>query len=74
MTDDELDQRVRAGILAEELDTAPLERSIRERMRQRSMPRRAVAVAAGLALLAAGGVAYRQFFSPHTPGVCVASL
>ena len=73
MTDDELDQRVRASILSEELDTGPLERSIRARMGKRWMPRRAVAVAACLAFVVAGGVAYRQFFGPQTPPVCAAA-
>ncbi len=73
MTDDELDQRVRASILAEPLDTAPLERSIRARMSKRSMSRRAVAVAAGIAWVALGGLAYRQFFGPRTPAVCIAA-
>jgi len=73
MTDDELDQRVRASILAEELDTAPLERSIRAHMGRRSMPRWAVAVAVGIALVAAVGLAYREFISPPTPPVCAAA-
>ena len=76
MTDDELDQRVRASILSEELDTAPLERSIRARMSQRMSKRwmpRAVTMAAGLALIAAGGFAYRQLFGSRTPPVCVAA-
>ncbi len=73
MTDDELDQRVRASILAEELNTAPLERSIRERMQRPRLPPRALAVAAGIALVVVGGLAYRQFFGPRTPPVCVAA-
>jgi hypothetical protein len=73
MTDDELDQRVRASILSEELDTASLERSIRARMSKPSMPRWAVAAAAGIALAAVGGLAYREFFVPRTPPVCVAA-
>ncbi len=73
MTDDELDQRVRASILSEELDTAPLERSIRERMQRPRVPRWAVAVAAGVVLAAAGGLAYREFIGPPTPPVCAAA-
>jgi hypothetical protein len=73
MTDDELDQRVRASLLSEEQDTALLERSIRERLHRPRVQRGAVAVAAGLALIVAGGFAYRQFFGPRTPPVCIAA-
>ena len=65
MTDDELDQRVRASILAEELDTARLERSIRERIRRPRLARWALATAASIALVIAGGLAYRAFFQPR---------
>lgn len=77
MTDDELDQRVRAAVLSEQIDTAPLERSICARMSKRPMPHWAVSVSAGIAagivLVAAGGLAYRQFLGPLTPAVCVAA-
>ena len=73
MTDDELDQRVRASILAEEVDTARLERSIRERIQGPLVPRWAFAVAASIALLIAGGVGYHAFVRPQTPPVCVAA-
>src|SRR5271165_4481067 len=73
MTDDELDQRVRASVLSEELNTAPLERSIRERMQRPRVPRWAIAAAAAIALMAVGGLAYREFFSPPTPPVCAAA-
>ena len=73
MTDDELDQRVRASILAEEVDTARLERSIRERIGRPRVPRWAFAAAAGIALVIAGGVAYRTFVRPQTPPICVAA-
>jgi hypothetical protein len=70
MTDDELDQRVRASILSEEVDTAPLERSIRERiqfMRTRlRVPRWAFVAAAGIALAIA-------FFRPEAPPICIAA-
>lgn len=72
MTDDEFDQRVRASILAEELDTARLEHSIRERIRRPRVARWALATAASIALVIAGGLAYRAFFQP-TPLICVAA-
>jgi anti-sigma factor RsiW len=73
MTDDELDQRVRAAVLSEQIDTARLERSIRERIRRPRVPRWAFAAAAGVALVIAGGIAYRTFFRPQTPPVCIAA-
>lgn len=73
MTDDELDQRVRAAVLTEQIDTARLERSIRERIQKPLLPRWALAIAAGIVLAIAGGVAYRAFFAPQTPPICVAA-
>jgi hypothetical protein len=73
MTDDELDHRVRTAVLAERIDAAPLERSISERIGRKVQPRWAVAVAAGIAIVIAGGLAYRAFLSPRTPAVCVAA-
>ncbi len=73
MTDEELDQRVRAAVLAEQIDAAPLERSISERIASRILPRWAVPVAAGIAIIIAGGLADRAFFSPQTPALCVAA-
>jgi hypothetical protein len=73
MTDDELDQRVRASILAEEVDTARLEHSIRERTQGPLVPRWTFAVAASIALVIAGGMGYHAFVRPQTPTVCVAA-
>jgi hypothetical protein len=73
MTDDQLDQRVRDAVLAESLDTTPLERSIRERIRRPLWPRRAVAIAAGIAIIIAGGLAYRAFFHPEAPPLSIAA-
>jgi len=73
MTDDELDQRLRAAVLSEQIDTAQLERSIRERIQGPHFPRRAFAAAACIALVIAGGVGYRAFISPQTPPICVAA-
>jgi hypothetical protein len=72
MTDDELDQRVRASILAEELDTARLERSVRQRIGRAGVPRWALATVAGIILVIAGGLTYRVFFRPP-PHICVAA-
>ncbi len=72
MTDDELDQRLRASILAEEIDTDPLARSIRARIGSPRAPRWS-AVAASLALVMAGALAYAIFFRSHTPPVCMAA-
>jgi anti-sigma factor RsiW len=73
MTDDELDQRVREALLAEPIDVAPLERSIRARMRGPRVPRWAFVVAASIALIVAGGLTYRSFFKQQTPPICVAA-
>jgi len=74
MTDDELDQRVRAAVLSEQIDTARLEHSIRARIRRPRAPRRAFVAAAGVVLAAAGGLAaYRTFFRPQVPLICVAA-
>jgi len=72
MTDDELDQSLRASILSEEMDTAQHERSIREKIKPPLLPRWALASAAGIALVVAGGVAYRALFKPP-PLICVAA-
>ena len=73
MTDDDLDQRLRAAVLSEHIDTARLERSIRERIQGPLVPRWAFAVAASIALVMAGGVTYRAFISSQTPPICVAA-
>ena len=74
MTDDELDQHLRAAVLSDQVDTAQLERSIRERIQGRLLPRWAFAVAASIALVIAGGVGYRAFTRPQTPPICVAAV
>jgi anti-sigma factor RsiW len=73
MTDDELDQRIREAVLAEPVDVAPLERSIRARIQVPRIPRWAFVAAAGIALIVAGGWTYRSFFKPQPPPVCVAA-
>lgn len=69
--DCELEQRVRAAVLGEPIDTAPLERSIRERINRARVPRWAFVAAASLALAIAGGFSYRAFFRP--PPLCIAA-
>jgi hypothetical protein len=73
MTDDELDQRVRAAVLSDQIDTGRLERSIRERLRRPIRPRWALAAVASIALATAGGLTYQAFFGPQTPPICVAA-
>ena len=46
---------MRSAVLTEQIDVAPLERSIRGRVGKRVLPRWAVPVAAGLAIIIAGG-------------------
>ncbi len=67
MTDEELDERLRAAVLAEQIDTSSLERSIRKRMRRPRVVLWLAGVAAGLAILVA------VFFRPQTPPLCVAA-
>jgi anti-sigma factor RsiW len=73
--DCDLDQRLRASVLSEEVDTSRLEQALRNRIRanRRHVPGWAVAAAAGIALAIAGGLAYRAFFGPQTPPLCVAA-
>jgi hypothetical protein len=67
MTDEELDQRLRAAVLAEQIDTSSLERSIRKRMRRPRVALWLAGIAAGIAILVA------TFFRPQTPPLCVAA-
>jgi len=75
MTDDELDQRVRAGVLAEQIDASRVEAAVRNRIRQRHVPGWAVAAAAVIAMVAASVLSYREFVkeSAATPPICVAA-
>ncbi len=72
MTDDELDQRVRASVLSEKIETAQLERSIRGQLKRPFMPRWALATAAGIVLAIVGGAAYRTLLKPPPP-ICKAA-
>jgi hypothetical protein len=73
MTDDELDQRVRAAVLSEQLDTSRVELAIRDRISRRHVPGWAVAAAAVIAMLLAGVLSYRTFLKEQTPPICVAA-
>lgn len=76
MTDDELDQRLRDSILSEEVDTSRLAAAVRNQIqtqRHRS-PGWAVAAAALIALVLAGGLSYRAFRKEQTPPICVAAV
>lgn len=76
MTDDELDQRLRASILAEPVDTARVEAAVRHRIggNPRSVPGWAVAAAA-VVVTAGAAIFSRQEFikEQQTPLVCVAA-
>lgn len=73
MNDHELDQRLRASILSEELDTSRLAAAVRNQIHSRRSHglRWALAAAASIALAIAASFAYRAFFVP--PPVCVAA-
>src|SRR5580698_4318070 len=73
MTDDELDRRVRAAVLSEQLDTSRVELAVRNQIRQRYIPGWAVAAAALIAMLAASVLSYRTFLREQTPPICVAA-
>ena len=67
MTDDELDQRLRASILAEEVDTSRVVAAVRNQTRK---PRRVALLA--LAAVAAS-IALAAFLWPQMPPICVAA-
>jgi hypothetical protein len=79
MTDDELDQRVRAAILSNEVDTSRLELVLRNQLRNQIQPDRYVprwaAVAAGIiAMVLASILSYRTFVKErNTPQLCIAA-
>ena len=75
MTDDELDQRLRDSILSEEIDTSRVELAVRNQIRTnpRHVPGWAVAAAALIAMVLAGGLSYRMFRKEQTPPICLAA-
>jgi hypothetical protein len=73
MTDDELDQRLRAAVLSDEIDTSRVELAIRDRIRHRHVPGWIAAAAAVIAMVAASVLSYRIFHQEQTPPICVAA-
>jgi hypothetical protein len=73
MTDNELDRRVQASVLAEDIDTSRVEAAVRNRIRQRHVPGWAVAAAAVIAMVGASVLSYRTFVKEQTPPTCVAA-
>jgi hypothetical protein len=67
MTDDELDRRVRASILAEEVDTSRVAAAVRHRIRK---PRRVALLALAAA---AASIALAAFLWPQIPPICAAA-
>lgn len=78
MTDDELDQRVRESVLAEQIDASRVEAAVRKQIRPRHVPGWAVAAAAVIAMIAASVLSHRSFVKESsvkqpTPPICVAA-
>jgi hypothetical protein len=75
MTDDDLDQRLRDNILAEEVDTSRVATAVRNqiRTRHRHVPGWAVAAVALIAAVIAADFSYRTFRQQQTPAVCIAA-
>ncbi len=74
MTDDDLDERLRAVILAEDVDTSRLAAAVRNQIHSRRSRGFlwVLAAAASMALAIAVSFAYQAFFVP--PPVCVAAV
>ncbi len=76
MTDDELDQCVRAGILGEEIDTSRVAAVVRNQIQtpRRHVPGWAVAAAALVAMTSASALSYRMYVRERvTPALCIAA-
>lgn len=77
MTDDELDQRVRESILAEEPDTSRLAAAVRGQIAERRLHVRGWMIAAAglIAMIATSTWSYRMFqHEQTTPAVCSAAV
>lgn len=77
MTDDDLDQRLRESVLADEVDTSRLAAAVRSEIASRRLHVRGWAVAAAglIAMVAAGAWSYRMFqHEQATPAVCSAAV
>jgi hypothetical protein len=75
MTDDELDQRVREGILSEQVDTSRVAAAVRNQIpaRTRHVPGWAVAAAAVIVTALATTFSYETFRKEQTPALCIAA-
>ena len=73
MSDDELDQRVRAAVLSDQVDPSRVELAVRNRIRQRHVPGWAIAAAAVIAMVAASTLSYKAFVKEQTPPICIAA-
>jgi anti-sigma factor RsiW len=71
--DCELDQRVRASVLAEKMDTSRVQTAINDRIRTRHVPGWAAVAAGVLAMAGASALSYRAFLKEQTPLVCIAA-
>lgn len=76
MTDDELDERLRAGILSEDVDASRVEAAVRARIvnDRRHVPGWAVAAAALIAMVVSALFSYKAFVKEQTPQLCVAAV
>ncbi|HEX5229732.1 MAG TPA: hypothetical protein VFW44_18595 [Bryobacteraceae bacterium] len=77
MTDDELDQRLRESVLAEDVDTTRVAAAVRARIADRRVHIRGWAIAAAgiIAMIAASAWSYRMFqHAQATPAVCSAAV
>jgi hypothetical protein len=76
MTDDELDERVRAAMLAEPVDTSRVAAAVRGQMtpRVRTLPGWVVAAAAVIVTVLAATFSYRTFQKEQIPPVCAAAV
>ncbi len=76
MTDDELDERVRAAMRAEPVDASRVAAAVRGQIapRPRTVPGWAVAAAALIVMLLATLFSYREFHQEQIPAVCSAAM
>lgn len=76
MTDDELDERVRAAMRAEPADTSRVAAAVRSQIAPRAwtVPGWAVAAAALIVTMLATMFSYREFHQEQIPAVCSAAM
>jgi hypothetical protein len=75
MTDDELDQRLRAAILSPEVDTSRVAAAVRKQIQKppRHVPGWAVAAAALIVATLMAAFSYQMFRREQTPPLCIAA-